>query len=54
MGAKFVFPRVVDGRPIVAGDTETLVFELEIPNAEPILSVTFVVRQLKCGGELML
>jgi len=54
VGAKFVFPRVVDGRPIVAGDTETLVFELEIPNAEPILSVTFVVRELKCGGELML
>ena len=54
VGAKFAFPRVVDGRPIVTEDTETLVFELEIPSAEPILSVTFVVRELKCGGELML
>ena len=54
VGAKFVFPRAVDGRPVVADDTETLVFELEIPEAEPILSVTFVVRELKWGGELML
>ena len=54
VGAKFVFPRVVDGRQIVTADTETLVFELEIPIAEPILSVTFVVRELKSGGELML
>ncbi len=54
VGAKFVFPRAVDGRQVVTEDTETLVFELEIPNAEPILSVTFVVRELKFGGELML
>ena len=54
VGAKFVFPRTVDGRPVVADDTETLVFELEIPDAKPILSVTFVVRELKWGGELML
>ena len=53
VGAKFVFPRTVDGRPVVADDTETLVFELEIPDAKPILSVTFVVRELKWGGELM-
>jgi hypothetical protein len=54
VGAKFVFPRAVDGRPVVGDDTETLVFELEIPDAEPILSVTFVIRELKRGGELML
>ena len=54
VGAKFVFPRAVDGRPVVVDDTETLVFELEIPDMEPILSVTFVVRELRCGGELML
>ena len=42
-----MFPRVVDGRQIVTADTETLVFELEIPIAEPILSVIFVVRELK-------
>ena len=54
VGAKFVFPRVVDGRPVVGDDTDTLVFELEIPGAEPILSVTFVIRELKWGGELML
>jgi len=54
VGAKFVFPRAVNGRPVVSDDTETLVFELEIPEAEPILSVTFVIRELKWGGELML
>jgi hypothetical protein len=54
VGAKFVFPREVDGRPVVAKDSETLVFELEIPNAEPILSVTFEVGKLRRGGELML
>ena len=52
VGARFVFPRVVGGRPVVTDETEGLVFELEVPNAEPILSVTFRVRDLRQAGKL--
>ncbi len=54
IGARFVFPRRVKGKAIVGEDTETLVFELEVPNAEPLLSVTFSVKELKLGGEILL
>lgn len=54
VGAKFIFPRKVEDRKIVTQHTKSLVFELEVPHAEPLLSVIFDVGKMRRGGRLEL
>ena len=46
--------RKIDGQDVVELDDETLVFELEAPSAEPLLSVTFPVNEMIIDGKLEL
>ena len=54
VGAKFVFPRFVDGRPIVTSESNQILFELNVPGADPRLAVTFAVPEMLHNGELIL
>ncbi len=54
VGAKFVFPRRVNDRPVVApGDTQ-VTFELELPGFDPELRVVFPTAEMKVEGRLTL
>ncbi len=54
VGAKFVFPRLIDGRPIVTRESPQILFELNVPGADPRLAVTFSVPEMLQNGELVL
>ncbi len=55
VGAKFVFPREVDGIPVVSPESEGVTFELlEVPGASPQLRATFLVKGMVLDGELVL
>jgi hypothetical protein len=55
VGAKFIFPRMIDGRPVVSEKGESLVFELlEVPGAEPRLRAAFFVEEMMQEGNLIL
>jgi hypothetical protein len=55
VGAKFVFPRVVDGVPVVTKDCDSITFELlEVPGADPNLHATFSVAPMVINGEIII
>lgn len=54
VGAKFIFPRFIDGQPVVTPQSRQILFELDVPGADPELAVTFVVSQMVQDGELIL
>ncbi len=54
LGARFVFPRTVDGQEIVSGPQDTLVFELDLPRGESALIVNFPLAAMHLEGELVL
>lgn len=55
VGAKFVFPRVVDGVPVVTKDCDNITFELlEVPGADPNLHATFSVAPMMINGEVII
>ena len=55
VGAKFVFPREVDGIPVVSTESTEVAFELlGVPGAEPQLRTTFLVKGMVFEGELVL
>ncbi|MCZ6484095.1 MAG: hypothetical protein O6826_00160 [Acidobacteria bacterium] len=55
VGAKFVFPREVDGIPVVSPESEGVTFELlEVPGASPQLRATFLIKGMVLDGELVL
>lgn len=54
VGAKFVFPRNLDGVPVVTTDDETIVFEFDTPGNEPSLRVIFPVQEMIISGKLTL
>lgn len=54
IGAKFVFPRKVDGIPVVSDEDEQFTFESVIPGADPQLRVVFSVPQMFVEKELVL
>jgi hypothetical protein len=54
VGAKFVFPRVINGAPVVAADTDRIAFELlEVPGAHPRLRAIFSVRPMVLDGKVV-
>jgi hypothetical protein len=55
VGAKFVFPREVDGIPVLTKDCENITLEmLEFAGAKSRLRATFTVRQMLVGGEVII
>ena len=55
VGAKFIFPRRIDGAPVVSEENSQIVFELlEVPGASPQLRSSFVVRDMVLDGELLM
>jgi len=54
IGAKFIFPRSVDGAPIVTGSGEFITFELlEVPAASPRLRARFTMKDMVVDGKLL-
>lgn len=54
IGAKFVFPRFIDGQPVVTSESRQILFELDVPAADPQLAVQFSINQMVQDGELIL
>ena len=54
VGAKFVFPRVVDGIPVASEEGSEVTFELlQAPGADPQLRTTFLVKEMVLDGDLV-
>jgi len=55
IGAKFVFPREINGSPVVSAKTKTVAFELlAVPGANPKLRAKFAVKDMIVGGRVIL
>jgi hypothetical protein len=55
VGAKFIFPRSLDGSPIVDTNTEQITFELlDVPGANPRLRATFFTKEMVSDGKVIL
>ena len=54
VGAKFVFPRRLNDRPVVAPGDAQVTFELDIPGFDPDLRVVFPTAEMKLEGRLTL
>ncbi len=55
VGAKFVFPRNIDGAPIVSKTSREVVFELlDVPGATPHLRASFSPEDMLVNGELII
>jgi hypothetical protein len=53
IGAKFIFPRSVNGKPVVTDTGEYITFELlDVPAATPFLSARFSMKDMFVNGEL--
>ncbi|RPI24665.1 MAG: hypothetical protein EHM61_16475 [Acidobacteria bacterium] len=52
MGAKFVFPRLVSGQPLLTAADKELVFELMVPGVEHKVFVTWNTARLMHAGSL--
>jgi hypothetical protein len=55
VGAKFLFPRTVDGVPVVTRAAKAIAFELlDVPGATPRLRASFPVKDMTINGELVI
>lgn len=54
VGAKFVFPRRLKDRPVVAPGDDQVTFELDLPGFDPELRVVFPTAEMKVEGRLTL
>jgi hypothetical protein len=54
VGAKFIFPRIIDGVPVASKTDRKISFELlEVPGAKPRLRATFGVKEMLVNGVLI-
>ena len=51
VGAKFVFPRAINRRPVASPEDPRLIFELDVPGFDPELRATFSVAEMLVGGK---
>jgi len=51
VGAKFVFPRVVEGKPVVSPEDSRVTFELDVPGFDPELRANFAVAAMLVEGK---
>jgi hypothetical protein len=55
VGAKFVFPRILNGVPVVSKTCRKVTFELlEVPGASPRLRASFSVKDMLINGEVVI
>lgn len=54
VGAKFVFPRKINGTEIVTPEDDWIIFELDAPGADPQLRTTFSVKEMLVDGKLVI
>jgi hypothetical protein len=54
VGAKFVFPRRVDGKDVVLSTDDSVSFELFVPGADPQLRATFEIADMIVEDELVI
>ncbi len=54
LGARFVFPRRLDAEPVVTTADKTVSFQLDVPDLESDVVVSFPVSQMVVNGELLL
>jgi hypothetical protein len=55
VGAKFVFPKMVDGIQVVTEDCKAVTFELlDVPGANPNLQATFSVDSMIINGKIVI
>jgi len=54
IGAKFIFPRTIDGVPVASKTDKKISFELlEVPGAKPRLRATFGIKEMVVNGLLI-
>jgi hypothetical protein len=54
IGAKFVFPRQLEGTPLVSKASKTVSFELlDVPTASPRLRARFAVKDMTINGQVV-
>ncbi len=53
-GAKLVFPRFVDGKPVVLPSDKDVGLEFFVPGTEHKIYVTWKIKDLMCKGKLLL
>ena len=51
VGARFVFPRSVEGTPVISAGDAAVVFELEVPGFSPTLRSKFPVPEMRINGQ---
>lgn len=51
LGARFVFPRLVDGKPVISLEDQEVLFHSSL-NAGPDLSMRFKIKDMMFGGSL--
>jgi len=51
LGARFIFPRSVDGKPFISADSDEVVFHSTL-NAGPELNMRFKIKDMMFGGSL--
>jgi hypothetical protein len=54
VGAKFVFPRRIDGTPVVSPSDDDLAFELDVPGIQSDLRASFSVKEMMIEDDLIL
>ena len=54
VGAKFVFPRFIEGQPVVSPEDGAVIFELDLPGFDPDIRVRFPLAPMVVRGELVL
>jgi hypothetical protein len=54
LGAKFVFPRQIEGTPLISGSSKSVTFELlDVPTASPRLRARFAVKDMTINGRVV-
>ncbi len=54
VGAKFIFPRMIDGVPVLSKAAKKIAFELlDVPGATPRLRAVFTAKDMVVNGELV-
>jgi hypothetical protein len=54
VGAKFVFPREMEGEPVIGKTDTDVVFELDVAGSVPDLRTIFSVREMILDGEVVI
>ncbi|MGI8782860.1 MAG: hypothetical protein ACR2L2_04310 [Acidobacteriota bacterium] len=54
LGAKFVFPRELEGVPVISSGDSSFAFELALPGFDPELRTTFTISEMLVDGQPLL